>query len=361
MDPQSRWAVEQMQRYLRDGNTGAVLEIATRLLPLLNDDPEARLLALQCMALAREQRGEWAQALEGLEQCRALDCQSPAVRSSIARVLLKMGRYAQAGNIFLDLTRLYPQCAEYHAAAGTALLHLRNPEAALHHLRRARELNPADPYILNDIAGTYLLLGDLESALSAYKQAIEQVSDGDRSLLRDIRDSIEEVKAALALRRHAAGRSGEARVEDIAGSALHEAPGRDTHPHDDPTRADPVRALLLKQMGELGCRPRQILAALHLWSDFVETLDGEKRLQVTRRIAERSVRPWVASIVYAIGRIERAAWGRQSDVAKTCGVGTRTVSQRYGELRRALKLQKDDPRYSTASGYQAPVRIATAG
>ncbi len=361
MDPQSQWAVEQIQRYLRDGNTSAVIEIATRLLPLLRDDSEAHLLALQCMALAYERRGEWTLALQNFEQCRALDAGSPAVRSSIARVLLKMGRYPQAGNIFLDLTRLYPRSAEYHAAAGTALLHLRNPDAALHHLRRARELNPADPYVLNDLAGTYFLLGDLESALSAYKQAIEHVSDSDRSLLRDIRDSIEEVKAALALRREAAGKNGEARVENIPGSVVQQPSGPEPEPLDDTARRDLVRTLLLERMGEQGCRPRQILAALHLWSDFVETLDEEKKPRVTSRIPERSVKPWVAAVAYAIGRIERTPWGRQSVVARTYGVGERALAARYSELRRRLQLQKNDPRYSTAAGYQAPVRIATAG
>jgi hypothetical protein len=97
-------------------------------------------------------------------------------------------------------------------------------------------------------------------------------------------------------------------------------------------------------MQKQGCRPRQILAALHLWIDFLETLSPDDN-----RRAEQRPRPWAAAVVYAVGRIDGAPWAVQAEVAKRFGISAATLSRRFVQLRQGLALEVGDPRYSSLS------------
>jgi len=364
MDAQTQWAVEQIQRYLRAGNAAAVVELGEHLLARKNQDFETFRLAASCLALAYEKLGDGERSLYWFRQCLVMDPAQPALLAGCGRVLMKMGRHDEAATVFRHLTRRHPERADFHAAAGTVLLRLGELDGALRHLRLAYQLDPANPYVLNDLAGAYLLQGEFEAALSTYKQAVElipppdpegtkQASPAQLDLARDISESIEEVRAALVLHQHAAGAPPSAQVTD-----LYPADPSDSTPQVSEKMADAdqpdvasflatskVRSMVLDTLVERGCRPREILAALHLWSDFLETLPAREWPRVEKR-----AEAWAAAAVYAVGRLEGAAWALQADLAEQFHIPKTTLSRHYGQLRHALDIEDDDPRYNVASG-----------
>jgi tetratricopeptide (TPR) repeat protein len=350
MDAQTRWAIGQIQRYLRQGNAAAVIEIVERVLAHDREDRETHRLAVQYLALAYEHLRQWDSALHWLRQGLAIESKNPGLLAARGRVLMKAGKTAEAAALFRDLARRYPNQADYHGAIGSALLRLADVETAIPHLKRARELDPANPYILNDLASAYLLLGDLEASLSAFKQATDHIGPNDRELARDIRQSIEEVRAALVLRRRGVEATAPAKIVDLYPSdptmplPAEKMPASDVEPGGRAPTAgeDKVRATLLDALTERGCRPRQLLAALHLWSDFVEALPERERAGIEKRSVT-----WAAAVVYAIGRLDGAPWGKQREAAKDFRIGPASLSRCFSRIRRALAIEVGDPRYST--------------
>lgn len=372
MDDQTRWAMRQMQRCLREGNAAAVVEIGEHVLARGDEDLETFRLAATCLALAYEKLGQWDRALHWFRQCLAMNPDDPTFLAGRGRVLSRMGKHAEAAAVFRQLAGNFPDRADYHAAAGSVLLRMADLSGALHHLQRARRLDPLNPYILNDLAGTHLLRGDLEAALGAFRQATEQIGRSDRELARDIHESIEEVRAALLLARSAAEPPPSARIADVypvaealpavAASQVSEAARPEPDSADAPEAPSPkgvgpehgvpfaeskVRAMVLETMIGHGCRSRQILAALHLWSDFMEALPAREFAR-----AERKAPAWAAAVVYTVGRLDGATWAIQSAVAKCSGVSAATVSRLHNRLRRTLAIEDGDPRYSATAGYQ---------
>lgn len=346
MDAQTRWAVEQIQRYLKEGNPEAVVEIGETLLAREGDDLDVLLMTGFCLGMGYEQLQRWDRALHWFEQCLALDPSNPLLAAACGRVLMKMGQLKDAATIFRRLAAKFPDRADYHQAAGAALLQTADLRGALRHLIRARELAPDNPYVLNDLGQAYLLDGDFETALEAFRQAIRQIAPEDVDLAREIRESIEEVRAALILQERAAGPLDSASVSVLT---LEGIPAPDASAAvGDPGDAQQfyatceVRAALLDGMIEKQCRPRQVLAALHLWSDFLETLSPAERERTQRR-----PQLWAAAGVYTIGRLDGEPWATQQNVAQDMRVSPGALSRRFVRLKQALVIEIGDPRYST--------------
>jgi len=349
MNAQTLWAAEQIRRRLREGDAPAVIQLAEFIVSQSDADLGLFALAAFGLALSWEQMGELERSLQWFEKCLAVEPRNPAVRAGRGRVLLKMGRAAEAAAVFLDLSRLYTDRADYHHAAGSALLHLADLEGALAHLERAARLSPNDPYILNDLASAHLLRGDLETALGLFKQATEQIGKNDLDLARDIRESIEELRATLLLFGQEDVWNQTARVADSPPAAPPEA--AETPPPTagglSPTEdareffyASKARAIIKETMAGWRCRPRQILAALHLWLDFLEHLPP-----AGRRRTDRWARAWAAAVIYAVGRLDGENWARQETVADRLGISPASVSRRFGRLRKTLGIEVGDPRY----------------
>jgi len=354
MNAHTQWAVGQMQRYLREGNAAAVVEIGEHVLARDDEDWTTFRLIAFCLASAYEKLERWDEALRQLRQCQVIDPSDPTSLAARGRVLMKMGRNAEAVGLFRGLATRHPDQPNYLRAAGLALLHLGDSKSALGYLRRAREINSTDPYLLNDLASAYLLEGDLESSLSAFKQATGYITSDDLELARDIRESVEEVRAALLLSERSMALPTQTQIAEV-----HEIYPQPSPPADSPaeqpktmaiTPSDPartageskVRTIVIEAMTERGMRPRQILAALHLWSDYFEILSATKQTRM-----EQHTQSWAAAVVYAIGRLDGETWAVQEEVAKSLDVSKATLSRRFGRLRQALTIEVGDPRYCT--------------
>jgi len=358
MKAQTRWAVEQMQRFLQEGNAAAVIEIGEHVIAHEDTDLDTYLLTAFCLGLAHEQQGAWERALHWYRECLAADPSNPASLAGRGRVFLKMGRTAEAAAIFDVLARRHPDRADYQHAAGSALIHLGRLNEATERLQRAHDLAPSDPHILNDLATAHLLAGDLENALLRFRQAIHHLTPDRQQLVRSIRESIEEVRAAMALHRRTTGAPGacviDVRPEAVgepsppalaapAASGGAEAAGIEPAASGEAEAADPVRARVLESMSARQCRPRQILAALHLWSDFLEApAPGEWPA------SEAEAPRWTAAVVYAIGRLDGESWAGQEAVAEAFRVAPGALARAFARLRTTLALEIGDPRYASA-------------
>ena len=357
MDAHTRWAIEQIQRYLQEGNAAAVVELGEHVVAHEDEDVEAFVLAAFCLALAYERLERWDRALHWFEQCLILDPTNPTMLSGRGRVLMKMDRNAEAADVFRHLAQRYSDRSDYHGAAGSVLLRLGELNKALHHLEQARRLDPTDPYVLNDLASAYLLAGDPQAALRTFKQAVDQITPDQLELARDIRESIEEVRAALVLQGGATAPLTSARIADLHDDYASpperpELAAAETPDTPSLLSDSSVRAILLDAMREQGCRPRQILAALHLWSDFLESLPAGDRARV-----ERHGQSWAAAVLYAVGRLDRAPWAVQSNLAGSFAISPATLSRRFSRLRRTLAIEVGDPRYCTAACQRRAVLI----
>ncbi|MBM3334869.1 tetratricopeptide repeat protein [Candidatus Sumerlaeota bacterium] len=369
MDARAHWAVREAQRYLREGNASAAIEIGEHFMSLDVEDLDAFRTVAICLALAYEKAEQLERALQWSAEIRRLYPDDPLVLSVYGRVAMKMGRHGEASAIFRQLAHRYPDQAQYHAAAGTALLRQGEFAGAQHHLERARAFDAGNPYVLNDLANVYLLQGELEASLRTFKQAIEQISRAseiqnpksrirnqkDVELANDIRESIEEVRALLLLYRSVSGQIESAQVVEIYPDKS-DAARRDGEPQvsEPPSQVleslppeSQMRSALLEATLARGCRPRHILAAFHLWSDFLETLDRSERQRV-----EQQPQAWVAAVVYTVGRLHGATWARQAKIARDFGISLSAISRRARRLRRCLSIERADPRYTALA---APV------
>ena len=353
MDAQTHWAISQMERYRRSGNFAAVVEIGERVLARDDRDMATFLFAASSLAAAYERLERWDVSLRWHRRCLTIEPASPVLQAGYGRVLMRMGKVAEAATVFSDLALRHPNHSGYHGGAGSCLLRLGDLKGALPYLKRARELDPANPYVLNDLASAYLLDGDFESSLSAFKQAIEYLTDNDRELALDIRASIEEVRAALVLRQRGVDQPPPARVAEVCEvyPEREAADRQNTETRNARARQtgvahafgeSKVREMVLQTLAGWGSRPRQILGALSLWSEFLESLPREEIARVDRR-----TKFWTAAVVYAVGRLDGERWAVQRDVAREFGISTAALSSCFVRLRRTLDIEVGDPRYCT--------------
>lgn len=347
MDPQTRWAVDQIQKCLRTGNAAAVIELGEHLLASRDDDLEVFMTAAFCVALAYERLGDWRRAQDRFDQCLVVDPENPTLLAGRARVLAGLGKDEAAAVIFERLAKEHDERVEFQHAAGSMLLRTGNVSDALGYLSRARMLDPSSPQILNELGTARLLTGDLEAALDDFRAAVDRMGPADRELALRIRENIEEVQAAMALQGRAVGVFDEARVIDLNAGDEDDSPTdsspaepRSSNEPGDSDAVEAIRTLLLSELKDRGCRARQIVSALHLWSDFAEGLTDRERMG-----AARKPRPWIAAVYYTLGRLEAEPWAVQRTVATTFGVSAGSISRRFVRLCRALTIEIGDPRY----------------
>lgn len=87
---------------------------------------------------------------------------------------------------------------------------------------------------------------------------------------------------------------------------------------------------------------RQVSNALRLWYDYSSL----------ERPSFRKPEAWVATIVYAVFRLENDHRESQNSLAKKYGVSTSTISDKYRSMCKILGLRDCDERYSTCSEKQ---------
>lgn len=102
------------------------------------------------------------------------------------------------------------------------------------------------------------------------------------------------------------------------------------------THANVARGVV-EDLRERGYDPGQVQGALHLWHDYCS------RVRPTFRKPEL----WVATVVYAMSRLECDHRISQHELARQYGVAASSISANFRAMCRALDLVAYDSRYST--------------
>ncbi len=164
----SLWPLKGLDEALRhlDG-------IATR------DADERKEIDLFKGSLLRD-AGQYQQAYEHYEKMLANYPNDPDFMYGKALVAERLNRVEEAISIFEYLTSQYPDNAAYLNALGYTLAdRTRRYDEAERYVRKALELRPADPAIIDSMGWIYYRQGKLEEALKYLGKAMEMVNDGE--------------------------------------------------------------------------------------------------------------------------------------------------------------------------------------
>ena len=121
-------------------------------------------------------------ALAALDQAQKLQPGAPAMLQNRGNVLLDMGDYARAEQVFIQLTRKEPRNPEYHRQLGRALRALGRREGAIARFRQAIALRKdyIDGWI--DLAGTFNEQHRVKEAEEVLDRALEANPDQPKLL-----------------------------------------------------------------------------------------------------------------------------------------------------------------------------------
>ena len=241
--------------------------------------------------------------------------------------------------------RARPHDDVVHALSGLCHALLGNYRVAVKCYRVAIRVSPHIPWYHHNLGHLVdVALGDPASAEAYLRRAHEIESDHDEIMgslahcLAGIHSFEEALELARAAQRLAPKNDDHGQL--IAwierGAPDHEKPNA---PFNRPSQNTPdeVADVLESTMKGGGFSKGEVNRAKKLWRDLKD------------RKAVRYVKPevYAATLEYAIASIHRRAGWTQALVAQRYGVASTSVSARYSQIRDALSLTPDDPRYAS--------------
>lgn len=362
----------RLERALVDGQRGRdVLEGLRSLAASPAEDDPDTLFAHRQLAELQLEESPWRAALH-LRQLIKAGAADDGVHALMGLCQALLGNFSSAVACYRRAIRKAPQNPWYHHNLGHLLdVGVGEPRQAQEHLRTAHQLEPEEDEITASLAHCIARLGALEEATDLAREALAAApqSEEHRALLVWIEEGAPE--RARGDKRGAPERSRgdklgapertrgskrgapERRSGNERGARAHVRSERgraDGEPSDDELRAlerelrrqegpGEVATLLLGRMREAGFSREHVRRALALWSDFCA-------LREERRVVKPET--YAAAIEYAIAKLDRAPGVTQAAVAERYGIAPGSLSNRYGEIRAALDLIPDDPRYRSA-------------
>lgn len=318
----------------RDGHVISMLE---SLVGEADEGSETALFAHRQLAELRLEESPWHAALH-LRRLLTAEAADDGVHALLGLCHALMGHFRTAVASYRRALRIAPNNPWYHHNVGHLLdVGLARPQAAVSHLRRAHEIEPEEDEVSASLAHCLARLGDLREAERLARLSLLRAPQHreHRDMLRWIEEGAPEGKSAPSARGPLAGPAGgqrrgapESEPPRLAAAAVHGGPVR-----EEPS--DAVASLLVARMPSSGCSDRELDRARAVWRDFREAC------------RPRVVKPEVfaAAVEYAVAKLSGASGVTQAALAARYGVGSRSVSQRYAEIRDGLGLVPDDPRY----------------
>jgi tetratricopeptide (TPR) repeat protein len=184
----------RIAEYLRPGDSGAILlsaalleeleryELATEVYSQIEaDDPAFGAAELgRADALRRADRTE--EAIEVLRNLTRLDPGNPEVHMTLGDALRRLERYDEASRAYDDAIALFETdvAAQWLAYFARGITHEREDRWALAEtdFRKALELNPGQPQVLNYLGYSFVEMGiNLDEALGMIEEAVEAQPD----------------------------------------------------------------------------------------------------------------------------------------------------------------------------------------
>lgn len=316
------------ERAIDEGRGRRVLEpILEGILRIAPDDDPATIFAHRHLAELRLEQDPWSAALH-LRKVIVVHPHDDVSHSLMALAQALLGNYRAAVSAYRRALALSPRNPWYHHNLGHLLdVALDQPQAALPHLELAlQHADPPEHEITASTAHCLARAGYLEDARELAEEAVREAPRNKEhaNLLRWIEDGAPADRPVHPLR-----------GERPSMRAPADADGQDVH--GAPALGGPVLMLLERNMREAGCTARQVERARALWSDYLEERDP--------RVKKPEI--CAAAVHYAIALVHGLDGVTQASVAKRYGVPAKSVSSRYGDIRQALSLLPEDPRYGS--------------
>ncbi|MFW5925987.1 MAG: tetratricopeptide repeat protein [Myxococcota bacterium] len=318
---QLRQQVEAALR--RSASRKQVEPMLERLARIAEEASEPWAFAHRHLAELRLEQHPWRAALH-LRRVMRVQHEDDVVHALMGLSQALLGNYRAAVASYQRALQIAPKNPWYHHNMGHLLdVALGQTSRALAHLQAAHEMEPDEDEITASLAHC---LARLDRTDEAHALADEAVRMSPRN--PDHR----------ALFDWIAGEEHPEAVSEDEGDGGARAAAVSSRPAPGGS-AEPVQAVLSaleQRMRAAGFTHRQLAGARALWADYREG----------RRV--RVVKPevYAAALEYAIAQVHGVNGVTQASVARRYGVGTSSLATRYGEIRDALALQPNDPRYA---------------
>ncbi|MFW6052076.1 MAG: tetratricopeptide repeat protein [Myxococcota bacterium] len=310
----------------RSASRKQVEPMLERLVGMADELSEPWVFAHRHLAELRLEQHPWRAALH-LRQVMRVQSKDDVVHALMGLSQALLGNYRAAVGCYRRALQIAPKNPWYHHNMGHLLdVALGETEQALPHLQAAHEMEPEEDEIAASLAHCLARLGRGDEARALAGEAVRMAprNPDHRALLEWIAgDTASRAQARAKTRGRRQGASGQGRQGDGTARSASEP-------------AQAVLSALERRMREGGFTSRQLAGARALWHDFREG----------RHVRVHKPEVYAAALEYAIALVHGVDGVTQASVARRYGVGTKSVSTRYGEIRDALSLEPGDPRYA---------------
>jgi tetratricopeptide (TPR) repeat protein len=301
-----------------------------RLVGMADDLSDAWVFAHRHLAELRLEQHPWRAALH-LRHVLRVQQQDDVVHALMGLSQALLGNYRAAVSAYRRALQISPRNPWYHHNMGHLLdVALGETTQALGHLQVAHETQPDEDEITASLAHCLARLDRVDEARALAGEAVRLAprNPDHRALLEWIGGTASKGGARRKAPRSRATPGAAADAVARGGQDGHGASGG----------AEPAQAVLSAlevRMREGGFTTRHLACARALWADFRD------------RREVRVVKPevYAAALEYAIAQVHCVTGVTQASVARRYGVGTSSLSNRYGEIRQTLALRPRDPRY----------------
>lgn len=325
---------DRAQRALEGGRPRKeLLSLLDRLVTAAPDGSEDSLFAHRQLAELRVEDHPWRAALH-LRRLVAAGAVDDGVHALLGLSHALLGNLRVSIACYRDALTLSPRNPWYHHNVGHLLdVGLDQPRRAIEHLRTAFRLVPDEDEVTASLAHCLARAGELIEARALANNAVEMAPrNADHQTLLNWIDR-GAPPGERALRKGVTEAPREASPHRVPSGVV---TGDDTDavvaPGDD---AGAVMQVFLVRMRAAGFSDAQVTVATSLWSDFSN--GRELRMQKPDALA--------GAVELAFGWVQALPQVNPTEVARRYGVTKSSLTQRYREIRTALKLSQHDPRY----------------
>jgi tetratricopeptide (TPR) repeat protein len=310
--------------------------VLERMLSLAREGSDEALFAHRHLAELLIEEHPWRAALHLRAVSSLVDDDVVHALMGLCQALL--GNFQSAVAAYRRALTRAPRNPWYHHNLGHLLdVALDRPDDAERHLRMAHRMEPHEHEITASLAHCLARRGEVDEARTLAHEAVRAAprSADHRALLKWIEAGANATREPRRVRRSAAkARAGEPKSR-VERGRVESVPPPEQKKNGKPLRE--VERTLVRGMRDAGFPAEYLERARALWADF---LDGRDRgLRVSKPES------YAAAVEYAIACVSGIDGVTQADVARRYGIAPKTLKTRYFQIRDALSLEPNDPRY----------------
>lgn len=317
--------------------------VLERMLSLAREGSDEALFAHRHLAELLIEEHPWRAALHLRAVSSLVDDDVVHALMGLCQALL--GNFQSAVAAYRRALTRAPRNPWYHHNLGHLLdVALDRPDDAERHLRMAHRMEPHEHEITASLAHCLARRGEVDEARTLADEAVRAAprSADHRALLKWIEAGANASREPRRVRRTSGKPKAERALapKALAPKARAISPKAE-RPESAEKNGKPLRDVertLVRGMRDAGFPAEYLERARALWADFVDgrELDG---------LRVHKPESYAAAVEYAIACVSGIDGVTQADVARRYGIAPKTLKTRYFQIRDALSLEPNDPRY----------------